>query len=246
MDSCSSRRHGLSRSAPRVRPPLGGGWPGSRRHRIRGAWLPAGGQDHLVHQRAFDLAFIATGFSSTTFDFSHRGSKFPWFSACQRPSQPLSRTGAGAGKTILFAAPRRCYVVISCGTLAIGPDKSGPLLERLRAEYGTEWEIHVFRHGVRPWTLYPRRGQSVDRPAVVIPSASGDFTGEAHTVGEVRLMGHSLGGLLLQMAYCTASGWVVIPLQARPVAGHPRFAAWSWWAHPTRSSPPEGCRSRPV
>lgn len=102
----------------------------------------------------------------------------------------------GATRKVLFYVPG----------LAIGPDKSGPLLERLRAEYGTEWDIHVFRHGVRPWTLYPRLGQAVDRLAVAIASASGDFTGEAHTVGEVRLMGHSLGGLLIQSAYLRGLG----------------------------------------
>lgn len=126
----------------------------------------------------------------------------------------MAQDQAGATRKVLFYVPG----------LAIGPDKSGPLLERLRTEYGTEWEIHVFRHGVRPWTLYPRLDGAVERLAVAIGSAAGDFTGEAQTVGEVRLMGHSLGGLLIQSAYLRGLG----------IGGDPGSSTPGGWASKVR------------
>lgn len=108
----------------------------------------------------------------------------------------MSEQSSGQDRKILIFVPG----------LVTGRDSTPAMLDLLREHYEPEWEIHVVKHGIRPWSLSGRLLQAVERLEIAVASHAGDLTGEGHTVSEVRLVGHSLGGLLVRAAYLRGQG----------------------------------------
>lgn len=88
----------------------------------------------------------------------------------------------------------------------IGRDRSGQMRKLLEEQYGQEWDISVFRHGIRRWSLGGKLKRAVDALAVRIAFLAGDTTGDGDNIEEVRLVGHSVGGLLVRAAYLRGLG----------------------------------------
>ena len=88
--------------------------------------------------------------------------------------------------------------------LGSNPEWSACLVDRLRADLGEGWEVRCFWHGIKPWST-ERLSDVAHRLAVQVRTWAGD-NGVGEPAEEVRLVGHSLGGLLCRNAYLLDRG----------------------------------------
>lgn len=88
------------------------------------------------------------------------------------------------------------------------PPKSDALLQKMANAQPGQWLVHQHDHRLKPWGRQKKLEAAVDTLSADIATrvrVQENKTGTA--VEEVRLVGHSIGGLLARAAYLKSGGW---------------------------------------
>lgn len=88
------------------------------------------------------------------------------------------------------------------------PTHYQPLLTRLQAELGPDWQVRVWQHGLTPFSKVRLEDLAADLSAQIRSWAG--LSGAPSDVERIVLVGHSIGGVIARFAYLIDAGAVPV------------------------------------